>query len=81
MNLKLIAKAAMQRLHAIHEEAAASIPPLFSGGFIELVRWAIEAGRLSLRRAAALLGVSVEQLAELCRDYGMPLSYGSPAQV
>jgi hypothetical protein len=36
---------------------------------------AVEAGRLSLRRVAALLDFSIAELATLCRDYGRPLSY------
>jgi Zn-dependent peptidase ImmA (M78 family)/transcriptional regulator with XRE-family HTH domain len=50
-------------------------PPLFSRPFVERVSTAVEAGRLSLRRAAGLLDLSAAQLVELCADHGHPLSY------
>ena len=39
------------------------------------VHEAVEAGRLSLRRAASLLGLSIHAFADLCRSYGRALSY------
>ncbi len=51
-------------------------PPLFSADFVRRVHTAVESGRLSLRRAAKLLGLSVSGFSDLCRQYGLPLSYG-----
>jgi hypothetical protein len=50
-------------------------PPLFSASFIARVHEAVEGGRLSLRRAAGLLGLSLGAFADVCRSYGRPLSY------
>lgn len=50
-------------------------PQLFSLRFVARVQEAVEAGRLSLRRAAELLGLSIAALVEVCRSYGRPLSY------
>jgi transcriptional regulator with XRE-family HTH domain len=56
-------------------ESAASRPPLFSEEFVRRMYDAVEAGRLSLRRAAGLLGLSLPDFAVLCDDYGLTLSY------
>jgi XRE family transcriptional regulator, fatty acid utilization regulator len=50
-------------------------PPLFSAGFVRLIHAAVESGRLSLRRAAKLLGLTLPEFGDLCRHYGVPLSY------
>ena len=50
-------------------------PSLFSVGFVARVHDAVEDGRLSVRRAAALLGLALGEFADLCRSYGRPLSY------
>ena len=44
--------------------------PLFSASFVERLRVALDGGRLSVKRAAALLGVSVTLLAEILHAYG-----------
>jgi len=51
------------------------LPPLFSREFVARVHSAVETGRLSLRRAARLLDVGTSELAEICRSYGLTLSY------
>ena len=57
----------------------APMPLLFSRPFVERVSWAVEAGRLSLRRAAGLLDLSVAELSALCTAHGHPLtSYELP---
>jgi hypothetical protein len=56
-----------------------TLPPLFSRPFIDRVAGAVDAGRLSLRRAANLLGLTVGELAELCAAHGCPLSYVLPS--
>jgi Zn-dependent peptidase ImmA (M78 family)/transcriptional regulator with XRE-family HTH domain len=50
---------------------AASPPPLFSQPFMQVIALAVEAGRVSMRRAAALLGTTVEDLADLCTTHGV----------
>ncbi len=44
--------------------------PLFCASFVERLSVALDGGRLSVKRAAALLGVSVTLLAEILRAYG-----------
>ena len=44
--------------------------PSFSGDFIGVVANALESGRLSVKRVASLLGVSVTRLAQILRGYG-----------
>jgi Zn-dependent peptidase ImmA (M78 family)/transcriptional regulator with XRE-family HTH domain len=55
--------------------AAAKEPLLFSGRFVELVSRGVDAGLLSVRRAAGLLGLRVGELARLCAAHGYPLEY------
>ena len=55
--------------------ATEPLPRLFSAEFVTRVHAAVEAGRLSLRRAARLLDLELDELAALCRDYGLTLSY------
>jgi transcriptional regulator with XRE-family HTH domain/Zn-dependent peptidase ImmA (M78 family) len=55
-----------------------TLPLLFSRRFVERVSSAVEAGRLSLRRAASLLDLSLAELADLCAAHGYPLSYDLP---
>jgi predicted HTH domain antitoxin len=44
---------------------------LFSKPFVEVIARAINEGRLSMRRAADLLDMPTDDLAELCRTYGV----------
>ena len=44
--------------------------PSFSSHFVGVVAGALDTGRLSVRRAASLLGVSVTRLARMLRAYG-----------
>jgi Zn-dependent peptidase ImmA (M78 family)/transcriptional regulator with XRE-family HTH domain len=53
-------------------------PPLFGRRFVERVSAAVEAGRLSMRRAAALLDLSLAELVDVCAAHGYPLSYEMP---
>jgi Zn-dependent peptidase ImmA (M78 family) len=54
-------------------QAAASrtIPPLFSKNFVGLVARALEEGRLSVRRTASLLGLTVDDLPDLFAAHGV----------
>lgn len=51
-------------------------PPLFSRPFAERVAAAIEAGRLSARRAAGILGVTVDDLADVFAGQGVAFELG-----
>jgi len=44
--------------------------PSFSSHFVGVVAGALDTGRLSVKRAASLLGVSVTRLARMLRAYG-----------
>lgn len=48
---------------------------LFSARFVRRIAGALDDGRLSVKRAAALLGVSVSGLAELLREYDIEPSF------
>lgn len=50
-------------------------PPRFSRDFVTRVYGAVEAGRLSLGKAGRLLDLSTSAFAEVCREYGLDLSY------
>jgi len=50
-------------------------PRLFSHAFVRRIYDAVEAGRLSLRRAASLLDISLPSFADLCGSYGLTLTY------
>jgi Zn-dependent peptidase ImmA (M78 family) len=50
-------------------------PRLFNDEFVRRVHAALEKGDLSVRRAAALLGLTIEDLADLCRAYGLPVPF------
>ena len=51
-------------------------PPLFSKPFAELVAAAIDAGRISARRAAGLLGLAVDDLDEVFAPHGVAFESG-----
>jgi Zn-dependent peptidase ImmA (M78 family)/DNA-binding XRE family transcriptional regulator len=55
--------------------AAAPLPPLFSPTFVEVIARAIDGGRVSARKATGLLGVSIDELAELCEAHGVEAPY------
>ena len=80
VSLKMMTKAALKRMKAVHETVTKQIPELFSRAFVERVYQAVEAGRLSLRRAASLLDLTVAAFADLCRAYHLSLSYDVPAE-
>jgi Zn-dependent peptidase ImmA (M78 family)/transcriptional regulator with XRE-family HTH domain len=46
-------------------------PPLFSRPFMEVINLAIDAGRVSMRRAAGLLDLTVEDLGDLFAVHGL----------
>lgn len=64
-----------ERPSAAETAGAAPLPPLFGADFVARVHDAVEAGRLSLRRAASLLDLDPGELPALCASYGLALSY------
>lgn len=81
VNLGFLAKAEATAMAAAGRPVNARTPhPLpFSQRFVARVAGAIEAGRLSLRRAAGLLDRSTTEMAEMCAAHGHPLtSYDLP---
>jgi Zn-dependent peptidase ImmA (M78 family)/DNA-binding XRE family transcriptional regulator len=50
-------------------------PPLFSNRFVEIVARAVEEGRVSIRKIASLLGLSVDDLGGLFAAHGVPAPY------
>lgn len=79
VNLNLITRVQAEslqpspRMPGVHGEGER--PLLFSERFIALVARAVDSGRLSLRRAAGLLGLPVADFADLCSAHGCRLSY------
>jgi XRE family transcriptional regulator, fatty acid utilization regulator len=51
------------------------LPPLFSTPFVEVIALAIEQGRVSARRAADLLDLTLEQLTEFCEAHEVPAPF------
>lgn len=81
VNLGLLSRAAAEALPLaprISPRTVDETPPLFSRPFVQRVADAVNDGRLSLRRAATLLGVTVLQFAQVCAAYQHPLSYDLP---
>lgn len=82
VNLGLLARAAAAALPPVPRSSsrasADETPPLFSRPFVQRVADAVNDGRLSLRRAATLLGLTVLQFAQVCAAYQHPLSYDLP---
>jgi Zn-dependent peptidase ImmA (M78 family)/transcriptional regulator with XRE-family HTH domain len=52
-----------------------SRPKPFSQDFVSRIHTALSKGKLSVRRAASLLGLTIQDLADLFRDYGLPVPF------
>ncbi len=50
-------------------------PPLFNNKLVSLIHRAVEAGELSVRKAASILGTTSHGLVEVFRSHGRALSY------
>jgi len=70
-----LALAGRDRAAAAQQAARPVLPRLFNTAFVNRLHSAVEAGRLSLGRAATLLGLSMGEFAALCREHGRSLSY------
>ncbi len=55
-------------------QVSRNTPPLFSRRFIDVIARALDEGHLSTRRAAGLLGVTLDALPELYRAHGIDAS-------
>jgi Zn-dependent peptidase ImmA (M78 family)/DNA-binding XRE family transcriptional regulator len=74
VNLGLLAKDRVKKMKPSRNHHG-SKPGLFSAEFVTRIYDSVESGRLSMRRAAELLGLSLSGFAEVCRSYGRQLSY------
>ena len=63
------------RYNGLPMKPAGKAPPLFSKRFVEIVARAVEEGRVSIRKIASLLGLSVDDLADLFAAHGVPAPY------
>jgi Zn-dependent peptidase ImmA (M78 family) len=78
INLKLLTKGVAESLGHIRSPKTSNDhaqPLLFSRRYITRIAQAIDSGRLSLARAASLLGLEIRDLIDLCATYGEHLSY------
>jgi Zn-dependent peptidase ImmA (M78 family)/DNA-binding XRE family transcriptional regulator len=50
-------------------------PPLYSKAFMEVIALAIDEGHMSARRAADLLDMTIEDLANLCATHGVEVAF------
>ncbi len=57
-------------------EDSSEPPPLFSRPFVEVMAKAIDQGHVSVRRAAALVGLAIEDLEELFAAHGVDQAIG-----
>ena len=49
-------------------------PPLYSKAFMEVIALAIDEGHMSARKAADLLDMTLDDLAELCATHGVKVA-------
>jgi Zn-dependent peptidase ImmA (M78 family)/DNA-binding XRE family transcriptional regulator len=58
-----------------HEAVRDEPPPLFSKQFMEVIALAIKQGQISARKAADLLDLSIDDLADLCKTHGVEAAF------
>lgn len=58
-----------------HKERHGEPPPLFSKLFMEVITLAIKQGQISARKAADVLDLSIDDLADLCATYGIEATF------
>ena len=73
--LKLLKKSELPSDADVRVPETGPDPQLFSLEFVTRIHAAVESGRLSLRKAAFVLGMGLADFADLCQAYGRPLSY------
>jgi Zn-dependent peptidase ImmA (M78 family)/DNA-binding XRE family transcriptional regulator len=52
-----------------------TLPPLYSRGFVERLQKALDGGFISVRRAAQLLDMTIEDLGDLIESYGLEVPF------
>jgi Zn-dependent peptidase ImmA (M78 family)/transcriptional regulator with XRE-family HTH domain len=55
--------------------AGRELPPPYSKGFMEVIALAIDEGHMSARKAADLLDMTLEDLAQLCATHGVKVAF------
>jgi Zn-dependent peptidase ImmA (M78 family)/DNA-binding XRE family transcriptional regulator len=63
------------RFNGRKKKAAGEARPLYSKRFVEIVARAVDEGRVSTRKIASLLSLSVDDLADLFAAHGVPAPY------
>jgi Zn-dependent peptidase ImmA (M78 family)/DNA-binding XRE family transcriptional regulator len=58
-----------------HKDVRNDPPPLFSKQFTEVIALAIKQGQISARKAADVLDLSIDDLADLCRTHGVEAAF------
>jgi Zn-dependent peptidase ImmA (M78 family)/DNA-binding XRE family transcriptional regulator len=51
-------------------------PPLYSKAFMEVIALAVDEGHMSVRKAADLLDMTIDDLTNLCATYGVDVAFG-----
>lgn len=71
--LKRLKKAAAERIpdDLLRTEATGEMPPRFSRRFVATLGWGIEHGHLSARRAATVVGTTLDDLGALFTEHGL----------
>lgn len=59
----------------LHHDANALTPLPFSPRFVERLRWGLEEGRLTVRRAAELMGMTIDALHALFTEHDVPAPF------
>jgi Zn-dependent peptidase ImmA (M78 family)/DNA-binding XRE family transcriptional regulator len=63
------------RFNGRSTKPAGKAPPLYSKRFVEIIARAVDQGRVSVRKIASLLGLSVDDLGDLFAAHGVPAPY------
>jgi Zn-dependent peptidase ImmA (M78 family)/DNA-binding XRE family transcriptional regulator len=58
-----------------HKVVRVEPPPLFSKQFMEVIALAIKEGQISARKAADVLDLTIDDLADLCRTHGVEAAF------
>ena len=53
----------------------ATLPPLFSQQFVERLHWGLDNGHLTVRKAAQVMSMTIDDLHALFESYGMPVPF------
>ena len=77
VQLDLLPKKAVDNSHrlVIEDETVEERPRRFSSDFVRVLSHGIEDGRISVRRASALVSLSVDKLADLFREYSLEVPF------